>query len=118
MSLSHGCAAEHQKRQGSVAKTSVGVEARATSAGSTSSPGNGSDGEHFSQTKPEELEGKRQKASDKKPTKRGKGTKGAKSGANKKSQTARRKNQSPRMVEWDPGGVIAGASGQIVHGKY
>ena len=58
------------------------------------------------------------KASDKKPTKRGKGTKGAKSGANKKSQTARRKNQSPRMVEWDPGGVIAGASGQIVHGKY
>ena len=27
-------------------------------------------------------------------------------------------NQSPRMVEWDPGGVIAGASDQIVHGKY
>ena len=53
--LSYGCSIEHQKQQGCVAKTSGGVEARATSR-----PGNRSDGKRLSQTKSEELEGKRQ----------------------------------------------------------
>ena len=53
--LSYGCSTEHQKQQGCVAKTSGGVEARATSR-----PGNRSDGKRLSQTKSEKLERKRQ----------------------------------------------------------